>query len=52
MSMNPLSRATGKAVKKQLDDIKLSHEIESSKVNRLEAKIQTLEEALKIATKK
>ncbi len=36
--------------KKQLEDSKLDHEIESSKVSQLEAKIRTLEEALKKVT--
>lgn len=38
-------------LKKQIDDAKLNYEIGSDKVKQLEAKIQTLEEALKIATK-
>lgn len=40
-----------KKLKKQLENQKLEHEIESDKVKQLEAKIKTLEEALKIATK-
>ena len=35
--------------KKQFEDIKLDHEIESGKVVQLEAKIRTLEEALRKA---
>ena len=35
---------------KQLENTKLNYEIESNKVKQLEAKVKTLEEALKIAT--
>ena len=38
--------------KNQTDRAKLNYEIESDKVKQLEAKIKTLEEALRIATKK
>ena len=34
---------------KQVENVKLKHEIESDKVKQLEAKIKTLEEALKAA---
>lgn len=37
-------------LKKQIESEKLSHQIESDKVKQLEAKINTLEEAIKIAT--
>ncbi len=46
MSMN---KSFGINAKKQLEDTKLGHEIESSKVSQLEAKIKTLEEAIKKA---
>ena len=46
------SKSSTSNFKKQLEDAKLNHELESGKVNQLEAKIKTLEEALKIATKK
>ena len=36
--------------KKQFENAKLEHEIESGKVNQLEAKIKTLEEALRKIT--
>ncbi len=49
ISMNPIYKPTN-SFKKQLEDAKLGHEIESSKVNQLEAKIKTLEEALKKVT--
>lgn len=39
-------------LKKQIENEKLNYELESEKVKQLEAKIKTLEEALKIATKK
>lgn len=39
-------------LKKQIKSEKLSYQIESDKVKQLEAKINTLEEALKIATNK
>ena len=51
MSMEPALKTT-KTFNKQLEDAKLGHEIESSKVEQLQAKIKTLEEAIKIATKK
>ena len=37
-------------VKKQIEDAKLGREIESLKINQLEAKIKTLEEALRRVT--
>lgn len=37
-------------IKNQIEKTKLNYEIESDKVKQLEAKIQTLEAALKIAT--
>ena len=37
--------------KKQIENTKLNYEIESDKVKQLEAKIKTLEEALKMMTK-
>lgn len=37
-------------IKKQAEDAKLRHEIESAKVIQLEAKVKTLEEALKKVT--
>lgn len=40
-----------KKLKKQIENQKLEHEVEFDKVKQLEAKIKTLEEALKIATK-
>ena len=40
-----------KGLKKHFENTKLNYEIESDKVKQLEAKIKTLEEALKIATK-
>ncbi|GEM_PF-3072572 len=43
---------TNKNLKKQVENTKLNYEVESEKVKQLEAKIKTLEEALKIATKK
>ena len=52
MSMDLNLKSNSINVKKQIENAKLSHEIESAKVNQLEAKIKTLEEALKIATKK
>ena len=52
LSMNSASGLTKNNFKKQLESAKLDHEIESLKVSQLEAKIKTLEEALKIATKK
>ncbi|MBI3591262.1 MAG: hypothetical protein HY094_07810 [Candidatus Melainabacteria bacterium] len=39
-------------LKKQIENQKLKHELESDKVKQLEAKIYTLEEALKMVTKK
>ena len=39
-------------IKKQFENTKLNYEIESDKVKQLEAKIKTLEEALKAATKR
>ena len=41
-----------RSLKKQVENTKLNYEIESDKVKQLEAKIKTLEEALKIATQK
>ena len=38
--------------KKQIENTKLNYEIESDKVKQLEAKIETLEEALKMISKK
>lgn len=38
--------------KKQANSAKLNYEIESDKVKQLEAKVKTLEEALRMATKK
>lgn len=38
--------------KKQFEDIKLSYDVESDKVKQLEAKIKSLEEALKMTTSK
>ena len=46
-----LSGFEKKKFKKQAEHAKLNYEIESEKVKQLEAKIKTLEEALKIATK-
>ena len=37
--------------KQQAEKLKLNYEIESATVKQLEAKIKTLEEALRIATK-
>ena len=51
ISMNSTPKLIKNNFKKQLESAKLDHEIESSKVSQLEAKIKTLEEALKIATK-
>ena len=47
MSMNHTLKLTNPNFKKQLETAKLNHELESSKVSQLEAKIKTLEEALK-----
>ena len=52
ISMNPTLRLPKNNLKKQLENSKLNHELESSKISQLEEKIKTLEEALKIATKK
>ena len=52
MAFNLSGGKNEKLLKRQAEDIKLSHEIESDKVKQLEAKIKTLEEALRIATKK
>ena len=38
-------------LKKKFENAKLHHEIESDKMKQLEAKIKTLEEALRVATK-
>lgn len=43
---------TDKRLLKQVEHTKLNYEVESEKVKQLEAKITTLEEALKMATKK
>lgn len=45
------SRAKQKEMKRQLEKEKLNFEVESEKVKQLEAKVKTLEEAIKIATK-
>src|SRR3989338_2597554 len=41
--------STRNSIKKQIENAKLEHEIESAKVSQLEAKIRTLEEAIKKA---
>lgn len=46
------SRRDKNKLKNQIETTKLNYEIESDKVKQLEAKISTLEQALKIATKK
>ncbi len=43
---------TDKRLKRQVEETKLGYEVESDKVKQLEAKIKTLEEALKMATQK
>lgn len=48
ISMNLPSKSANN-FKKQFENAKLGHEIESSKVNQLEEKIKTLEEAIKKA---
>ena len=49
MSMDLNLKSNNMNIKKQIENVKLNHEIESAKVNQLEAKIKTLEEALKRA---
>ena len=46
------SSAKTKNLKKQAEEAKLNYEVESDKVKQLEAKITTLEQALKTATNK
>ena len=52
MSLDSFSRDDKDKFKKQIETIKLNYEIEFEKVRQLEAKIKTLEEALKLAMKK
>ncbi len=52
ISMNSTLKLSKNDFKRQLENSKLNHELESSKISQLEEKIKTLEEALKIATKK
>ena len=51
MSLNKSDKVENSKFKRQFENTKLNYEIESEKVKQLEAKIKTLEEALKIATK-
>lgn len=52
ISLNWNSRTNENKVKKQIEKSKLNYEIESDRVKQLEAKINTLEEALRVAIKK
>lgn len=52
MSLDSFSRDDKDKFKKQIETAKLNYEIEFEKVRQLEAKIKTLEEALKLAMKK
>lgn len=55
LSLSLLFSNSGKGKKKlekQFENEKLNRELETEKVKQLEAKIRTLEEALKLATKK
>ena len=52
MSLGWFSKTDKNKFKKQIENTKLNYEIESDKVKQLEAKVRTLEEALKMATRK
>ena len=52
ISFNNNAKQDRNKLKKQVENEKLNYEVESDKLKQLEAKINTLEEALKMVTKK
>lgn len=51
ISLGWYSKSDQNKLKKSLENTKLNYEIELEKIKQLEAKVRTLEEALKMATK-